>query len=324
MKAIVWTQYGSADLLQYKEVAKPTPKENEVLIKIYAATVTAGDCELRRFDIAPWIWLPVRLYVGIFKPRIKILGQELSGEVEAVGTKVSRFKKGDLIFAEAGFKGAYAQYTCLPTTLAIAIKPSNMTFDEAATISTGGINALHFLRKAKLSSGQKILINGAGGSIGTYAIQIAKHLGAIVTGVDSAQKLDMLSSIGADHVIDYEKEDFTMTGKKYDVIIDVVGTSSFSRSIQSLNKNGRYVLGNPRFSGMIKGLWSSLTTNKKVIFALAKGSVEDFDYLKNLIEAGVLKSIIDKKYPLTQISAAHHYVEKGYKKGNVVITIPHS
>ncbi len=324
MKAIVWTQYGSADLLQYKEVAKPTPKENEVLIKIYAATVTAGDCELRRFDIAPWIWLPVRLYVGIFKPRIKILGQELSGEVEAVGTRVSRFKKGDLIFAEAGFKGAYAQYTCLPTTLAIAIKPSNMTFDEAATISTGGINALHFLRKAKLSSGQKILINGAGGSIGTYAIQIAKHLGAIVTGVDSAQKLDMLSSIGADHVIDYEKEDFTMTSKKYDVIIDVVGTSSFSRSIQSLNKNGRYVLGNPRFSGMIKGLWSSLTTNKKVIFALAKGSVEDFNYLKNLIEAGVLKSIIDKKYPLTQISAAHHYVEKGYKKGNVVITIPHS
>ncbi len=323
MKAIVWTTYGPPDLLQYKDIQKPTPKDNEVLIKIHAATVTAGDCELRRFDLAPWIWLPVRIYIGIIKPRFKILGQELAGEIEAVGKNVTRFKKGDPIFAESFFRGAYAQYTCLPTTLAMAIKPSNMTYDEAATIPTGGSNALHFIRKANVNAEERILINGAGGSIGTYATQIAKSLGAHVTCVDSAIKLKMLSSIGADEVIDYTKEDFTKNGQTYDVIIDVVGTSSFSRSIKSLHQNGRYVLGNPRFWGMVRGLWTSMTTNKKVISALAKATSEDFVYLTELIEAGQLKSVIDKRYPLAKTHEAHNYVEKGYKTGNVVITIDH-
>ncbi len=323
MKAIVWTKYGSPDLLEYKDLPKPTPKDNEVLIKIHAATVTAGDCELRRFDLPTWIWLPVRLYLGVLKPRFHILGQELAGEIEAVGKAVAQFKKGDQIFAESAFRGAYAQYACLPTTLAMAIKPSNMTYDEAATIPTGGINGLHFLRKANVNAGEKILINGAGGSIGTYATQIAKSLGAHVTCVDSTKKLEMLSAIGADHVIDYTQEDFTKNRETYDVIIDVVGTSSFSQSIQSLNKNGRYVLGNPRFWGMMRGKWTSMTTNKKVIFQLAKASTKDFLYLKELIEAGQLKSVIDKRYPLAQVPDAHRYVEKGLKSGNVVITIEH-
>ncbi|KZS38092.1 hypothetical protein AWE51_18780 [Aquimarina aggregata] len=323
MKAIVWTKYGSPDLLEYADVPKPVPKNNEILIKIKAATVTAGDCELRRFDIAPWIWLPVRLYMGILKPRICVLGQEFSGEIEYVGKNVTQFNKGDKIFASAGMgMGAYAQYKCLPETNTIGFIPNNMNFEEAATIATGGINGLHFLRKANVEKGHNILINGAGGSIGTYALQIAKSLGAQVTCVDRANKLEMLSTIGADYVIDYKNEDFTKNDKKYDAIIDVVGTSSFKRSLKSLNKNGRYILGNPRFWGMMKGILNNLKSNKKVIFQLANESKKDLAYLTNLIEAGKIKSIIDKRFSLEQVPDAHKYVEAGYKKGNVVISIP--
>lgn len=321
MRAMVCTNYGSPDVFQLKEVEKPTPKDNEVLIKIYAATVTAGDCEIRRFKFPLFLWLPLRLYMGITKPRIGILGQELAGEVEGVGKEVTRFKKGDPIFAATFFRfGAYAEYACLPESYVLS-KPTNMSYAEAAIIPTGGINGLHPIRKANVQAGESVLINGAGGSIGTYALQIAKLFGAEVTCVDRADKLEMLRSTGADHVIDYTRQDFTNSGEHYDVIIDVVGKSSFAGSIRSLKQNGRYVLGNPRFGGMIRGLWTSKTTDKKVIFELANYQTEDYAFLIEQIEAGKIKSIIDRCYPLQEVAAAHRYVEQGHKKGNVVITI---
>ena len=325
MKAIVWTAYGTPDVLQLKEVEKPTPKEDEVLIKIHAATVTAGDCEVRSLKFPIWLRLPMRIYVGLRKPkRTTILGQELAGEIEAVGRKVTRFKKGDQVFAATFFSlGAYAEYVCLPETYPV-LKPANMTYEEAATIPTRGINGLHFLRTANVQSGQKVLINGSGGSIGTYAVQIASSFGAEVTAVDSEEKLAMLHSIGANHVIDYNQEDFTRSGQTYDVIIDVVGKSSFSRSIRALKPNGRYVLGNPSLSGMIRGRWTSMVSDKKVIFEPARYRAEDYTFLKGLIEAGKIKSVIDRRYPLEQTAEAHKYVEKGYKKGNVVITVEKS
>ncbi len=321
MKAIIWPKYGSPDVLELKEVEKPTPKDNEVLIKIVAATVFAGDCEMRSFDFPISFWLPLRILFGLRKPRIKILGQELAGEIEAVGIEVTQFKKGDQVFAPTDMSfGAYAEYICLPSTHPMAIKPTNMTYEEAATIPTGGLNALHFLRKGNIQSGQKVLIYGAAGGIGTFAVQIAKTFGAEVTAVDSTRKLDMLRSIGADHVIDYTQEDFTQNAETYDVIIDVVGKSSFSRSVRSLKQNGRYILGNPRLSGMIRGLWTSMISSKKVIIALAGYRTEDLIFLKELIEAGKIKSVIDRRYPLAQVAEAHRYVETGQKMGNVVIT----
>ncbi len=329
MKAIVWTQYGPPDGLQLKEVAKPTPKDKEVLIRIYATTVTAGDCELRSFRFPLWLRLPIRIYVGLRRPRrISILGQELAGEIEAVGKEVTRFRKGDQIFAWTGFRlGAYAEYTCLPEDGVLAIKPSNMTYEEAAALPVGGLEAVHFLRKGTIQSGQKVLINGAGGSIGTLAIQLAKYFGAEVTGVDSTEKLDMLRSIGADQVIDYTQADFTKSGQTYDVIFDVVGKSSFSRSVRALRQNGRYLLGNPRPSQKVRGRWTSMRSSKKVIPWAARAAseiTEDVHFLKELIEAGKIKSVIDRRYPLEQIAEAHRYVEQGHKKGNVVITVDHN
>ena len=305
-----------------EEVEKPVPRDNEVLIKIYAATVTTGDCEARRLKFPLFIRLPMQLYVGLTKPkRVTVLGQELAGEIEAVGRDVTKFKKGDPIFSATFFRfGAYAEYTCLPEKYPL-LKPANMTYEEAATIPTGGINGLHFLRIANVQSGQSLLINGAGGSIGTYALQIAKSLGAEVTAVDSAEKLDMLRSIGAEHVIDYNQEDFTRSGKTYDAIIDIVGKSSFSGSVRSLKPNGRYVLGNPSVSGMIRAAWTSRTSDKKVLFEQASYKAEDYTFLLALIEAGKIKPVIDRRYPLEQTAEAHRYVEAGHKKGNVIITV---
>ena len=324
MKAIVWTRYGPPDGLQLREVEKPTPKDNEVLIKIHAATVTLGDCELRSSRFPLWLWLPLRIFIGLIRPkRITILGQELAGEIEAVGKDVKSFKPGDQIFAPCLFRlGAYAEYTCLPEKY-LVLKPASMAYDEAATIPTGGMNGLHFLSMANVRSGERVLINGAGGSIGTYAVQIAKSFGVEVTAVDNAEKLDMLRSIGADHVIDYAQQDFTRNGESYDVIIDVVGKSSYSRSIRSLKPNGRYVLGNPRPSGMIRGRWTSRTTDKKVISTAASYKAEDYAFLIELMEMGKVKSIIDRRYPLEQTAEAHRYVDEGHKKGNVVITVAH-
>jgi NADPH:quinone reductase-like Zn-dependent oxidoreductase len=331
MKAIVWTKYGPPDVLQLKEVEKPTPKEDEVLIRIYATTAYAGDCELRSLKFPLLMSLSMRIYNGLSKPtRITILGQELAGEIESVGKNVKLFKEGDQVFAHTGFgMGAYAEYICLPEKPEgikglLASKPANMTYEEAAAVPTGGLEALHYLRKGNIRSGQKVLINGAGGSIGTFAVQLAKYYGAEVTGVDSTGKLDMLRSIGADHVIDYTQEDFTQSGETYDVIFDVVGKSPFSGSISSLKENGRYLLANPGRSQRAQGRRTSRGSSKKVIFGNVSYKPEDLITLKELIEAGKIKSVIDRRYPLEQIAEAHRYVEKGGKKGHVVITVEHN
>jgi NADPH:quinone reductase-like Zn-dependent oxidoreductase len=325
MKAIVYTKYGPPDVLQLKEVAKPTPKDHEVLIRIYATTVTAADCELRSLKFPIWLRLPLRIYLGLIRPRNMILGQELAGEVEAAGNGVTRFRKGDQVFGWTGLGlGAYAEYTCLPEAGVLAIKPSTMTYEEAAALPVGGLEAVHFLRKGHIQSGEKILIHGAGGSIGTFAVQLAKYFGAEVTAVDSTGKLDMLCSLGADHVIDYTQEDFTKNGEAYDVIFDVVGKSSFTRSVRSLKHNGRYLLANPKLSQMVRGRRILRRSSKTVIPYAARAAsetTEDFNFLKELIEAGKIQSVIDRCYPLEHIAEAHRYVDTGHKKGNVVITV---
>jgi NADPH:quinone reductase-like Zn-dependent oxidoreductase len=326
MKAIVWTKYGPPDGLQLKEVEKPIPKENEVLIKIRATTVTAGDCEMRSLKFPLYLSLPIRLFAGFQKPtRITVLGQEFAGEIEAVGKAVKRFKEGNQVFGTSGFGfGTYADYKCLPEEPkmgVLATKPANMTYEEAAAVPTGGLEALHFLRKSNIQSGEKILILGAGGSIGTFSVQLARYFGAEVTGVDNTKKLDMLRSIGADSVIDYTQEDFTKSAETYDVIFDVVGKSLFSGCIHSLKKNGRYLIGNPGLTQIVRGLWTSLSSGKKVIMGAANQKTEDLIFLKELIEAGKIKSLIDRYYLLEQIPEAHRYVETGQKRGNVVITV---
>jgi len=272
----------------------------------------------------------MRAYVGLKRPkRITILGMELAGEIEAVGKDVKRLKKGDQVFAATGFvrTGTYAEYICLPEEPeegALAIKPANMTYEEAAPVPVGGLEALHFLRQGNIQSGQKVLINGAGGTIGTFAVQLAKYFGAEVTGVDSTRKLDMLRSVGADHVVDYTQEDFTKSGETYDYILDVVSKSSFSGSIRSLKQNGRHLIANPGPSQMVRGRWTSKTSSKKVIFGAAYPKTEDLIFLKELIEAGKIESVIDRRYPLEKAAEAHRYVETGHKKGNVVITVEHN
>jgi len=327
MKAIVWTKYGPPDVLQLKEVEKPTPLDNEVLIKIHATTVTAGDCEIRSLKFSLLLRLLMRLGFGLKGPRkrFSIPGVELAGEIESVGKDVKLFRKGDQVFGTSvEFFGAYAEYICLPEegkAGAMAIKPANMTYEEAAAVPVGGLEALNFLRKANIQSGQKVLINGASGSIGTFAVQLAKYYGAEVTGVGNPTSLEVMKSIGAIKVIDYTQEDFTKSGETYDVIFDVVGKSSFSGSISSLKKNGIYLLANPKPSLYIRGLWTSMTSSKRVISGLTKQKTEDLIFLKELIEAGKIKSVIDRRYPLEKIAEAHSYVDKGQKTGNVVITL---
>ena len=274
MKAIVWTKYGPPEVLQLREVAKPTPKETEVLIRIAATTVTAGDCEMRGLKFPFLFQLPLRLYNGLWKPKkIKVLGQELAGEIEEVGKGVTLFKKGDQVFATTGLGfGAYAEYICLPEASkmgVLAIKPANITFEEAASVPTAALEALHFLRRGNIQSGQSILIIGAGGSIGTFAVQLARYFGAEVTAVDRTEKLDMLRSIGADHVIDYTKHDYTKSAETYDIIFDVMGKSSFPGCVNLLRQNGRYLIGNPGLTQLVRGSWISKRTSKKVIFGAA-------------------------------------------------------
>jgi len=330
MKAIIWTEYGPPDVLQLREVTKPVPKDNEVLIRICATTVTAGDCEMRRMKPAMRYRLLMRMYVGLKRPeRITILGMELAGVIEAVGKAVTLFKEGDQVYATTGFvgTGACAEYICLPEAHeegALAAKPANMTYEEAAAVPMGGCEALHFLRQADIQNGHRVLINGAGGTIGAFAVQLAKSLGAEVTAVDSTGKLDMLRSIGADQVIDYTKEDFTKRGETYDVILDVVGKSSHSRSMRSLNPDGRYLLANPRLLQLVRGRWALRRSGKRVIFGGANPKSEDLVFLKELIEAGKLRTVIDRRYALEQTAEAHRYVESGQKAGNVVITVSES
>ncbi|MGW8144547.1 MAG: NAD(P)-dependent alcohol dehydrogenase [Anaerolineales bacterium] len=329
MKAIIWTDYGPPEVLQLKEIEKPIPKENEVLVRIHAATVTSGDCEQRSLNLPFWYRLLMRMYVGFSKPkRITVLGMELAGEIESLGKHVTRHKEGDQVLAATSFAGmgTYAEYLCLPEEPvegALSMKPVNMTYQEAATVPVGGCEALDFIRKGNIQEGEKVLINGAGGTIGTFAVQLAKYYGAQVTGVDSQDKLDMLRSIGADCVVDFTREDFTKNGQAYDFILDLVSKSSFSRCIRSLNQNGRYLIANPDPSQIIRGWWISKISSKKVIFGGASPNTKDLIYLKELIEDGRIKAIIDRSYPLERAAEAHRYVETGRKKGHVVITVNH-
>ena len=323
MKAIVYTKYGAPDVLQVKEVAKPNPKDDEVLIRIHAAEATKADCELRSFTFpVKWFWLPLRIMMGITKPKRQVLGGYFAGEIESVGKDVSEFKKGDQVFGSAGLRmGAYGDFVCLPASYTIVPKPHNMSFEEAAAVPLGGLNALHFLRKAKIHDGDKVLVNGAGGSIGTFGVQIAKAMGAEVTAVDSTIKEEMLRRIGSDHFFDYTKEDFTNSGQTYDVIFDMVARSSYSACVKSLNPKGRYLMGNPRISDMLRSVLTSRFTDKTAIFAFAGEKEEELLALKEMIEKGKIKAIVDNIYSIDQAAEAHRRVETEQRLGIVVISL---
>jgi NADPH:quinone reductase-like Zn-dependent oxidoreductase len=327
MKAILHTKFGPPDELQLKEVETPVPGDNEVLIKIHAATVTSTDCNARNFTFVPWLFqLPARLFVfGLFRPRVNILGFDLSGEIEAVGKDVKRFREGDQVFGTPGITfGAHAQYACVPEEGALTIKPVNMSWEEAASVPLGASTALFFLRdKGNIQANQKILIYGASGGIGTFAVQLAKHFGAEVTGVCSTTNIEMVKSLGADKVIDYTKEDFTKNGETYDCIFDVVGKASFSRCKSSLKPNGLFLACLMGLTELVQMVWTSMTGGKRVIGGVAPESVDDLNFIKELIEAGQVKPVIDRCYPLEQAVEAFRYVEQGHKKGNVAITVPH-
>lgn len=323
MKAVIWTKYGPPDVLQLREIPQPTPKENELLIKVRAATAFAGDCELRRLALPLPLRIALRLFVGLTRPkRVTILGQELAGEVEAVGAAVTTFKKGDAIFGTTGLRfGAYAQYACLPAAGAIAHKPEQVSFEEAAAIPTGGTEAGHYLRVGQIQAGEKILINGAGGSIGTFVVQLAKQYGAEVTAVDHGTKLAMLREIGADRVIDYTREDFATRSERYDLIFDSVGKKSFFRSLRALKPNGRYLLASPNPTTRFLGRWVTRLSGKRVIIEQVTPTSADLTQLAEMVAAGTLNVVIDKRFPLAETAAAHRYVETGQKKGHVIITV---
>ena len=324
MKAIVCTKYGPPEVLQLAQVEEPVPKDNEVLIRVYATTVTVADSRVRSFRVPLSFWLPARIALGLRKPKRAILGTELAGEIESMGKDVKLFKKGDQVFAITGhFGGAYAEYICIPEDRTVALKPSNTTYEEAAAIPMGGLMALYFLRKGNIQSGQKVLIYGASGSIGTFAIQLAKNFGAEVTGVCSTSNLELIKSLGADKVIDYTQEDFTKNGETYDVILDSVGKSSLSSGMRSLKKGGIYLHTVVTPALGVRMRWISMTSGKRVMGGTTTGRTEDLIFLRELVEAGKIKPVIDRRYPMEQIVEAHRYVDKGHKKGNVVITIGH-
>ncbi len=325
MRAIVCTDYGPPEVLQLRDVPKPVPKNNEILVRIRATTVSAADCELRRFDFAPWIWVPMRLAFGIRRPRRRVLGQELAGDVEAVGKDVRSLKTGDRVFAATGIPlGAYAEYICLrenPQTGAITTMPATLDYAEAAAIPYGGGEALSFLRKADVRSGQRVLVNGAGGSFGTFAVQLAKDLGAHVTAVDRAPKLEMLRSIGADRIIDFAQEDFTDSPETYDVIFDVVRNTPSGRMVRLLAEHGWLLMANPGFMQIVRAKWAARGSGKRVSFAGSGPTSEDLAYLRGLVEAGRLHPVIDRRFPLEEMVEAHRYAESGQKLGNVVVVV---
>ena len=333
MKAIVYTEFGPPEVLQLKEVQKPAPKDNEVLIRVYAAPVSYGDLTARNFKnissrefhMPLPLLLPTRMYFGFTKPKINILGSEFAGEIESTGKEVRLFKEGDQVYGYLGQRmGAYAEYLCMPEDGSVALKPAKMTYAEAAAVPYGAIMATSLLRKGNLQSGHKVLINGASGGIGSAAVQLARYYGADVTGVCGTPRLEYVKSLGADQVIDYTEEDFTKNGETYDLIFDILGKSSFSRCKNSLKQNGIYLLASFKMKPLFQMLWTKTVGSQKVVCAMASEKSEDLVFIKELIEVGKFKSIIDKCYPLEQAAEAHRYVETGQKKGNVVLTVEHN
>jgi 2-desacetyl-2-hydroxyethyl bacteriochlorophyllide A dehydrogenase len=321
MKAIVCPKYGGPEVLQVKEFEKPTPKDNEVLVKVHSSTATTGDYRIMRFSFAAWFWLPGKFILGFTKPRKQIPGWELSGQIESVGKSVSQYKKCDRVFGYTegiSFGGTNAEYKCIPQDRIVSINDSNISYEEAVVLPIGGLTALYLLRRANVRQGQKVLINGASGSVGTFAVQLAKYFGAEVTGVCSGRNVELVKSIGADIVIDYTKEDYTKNGQSYDVIFDAVGKTSFSHSKDSLKNNGIYLTVDWPF---LQALWTSLTSKKKIIFGMAPHRIEDLIFLTELVETGKLKPVIDKYFTLDEAIEAYSYVAKGHKKGNVVIRV---
>jgi NADPH:quinone reductase-like Zn-dependent oxidoreductase len=332
MKAIVFTKYGTPDVLELKEIDKPAPRDNEVLVKVFATSVNYGDTLARNFrEISPrkfnmpfLFWLFTKMYFGVRKPRIAVLGNEFAGEIESTGKNVRSFKPGDPVFGWLGQSmGAYAEYVRMPEKGCLAIKPANMTFEEAAVVPYGAIMALNLLQKMNIRKGQKVLINGASGGIGSAAVQIAKYFEAEVTGVCGTPRLDYVKSLGADKVIDYSQVDFTGNGETYDLIFDILGKSSFSRCQDSLTPNGRYLCASFKMKKLLQMVWTSIKGGRRVTCAIAPGSTADLISVKELIEAGKIRSIIDRSFPLEQTAEAHGYVEKGYARGKVVITVEH-
>lgn len=329
MKAVVYTQYGSPDVLRVQEVAKPVPNDNEVLIRVRTTSVNFGDLIARNFgNVSPRdfhmpfpIWLFARTAFGFWKPRNPILGSEFAGQVEAVGKDVKRFKVGDAVFGfRAESQGANVEYLVMPENGLLAHKPANLSYEEAAVIPGGTLTAMGLLRKANIQPGQKVLINGASGSIGAGALQLAKYYGAHVTGVCGTARMEMVRALGADKVIDYSREDFTQNGETYDLIFDVLGKTSFARCKGSLKPDGRNLLVSFKMKQVFQMLWTSRFSRKKVICALSGGSLEDLLTIKALAEAGHIKGVVDRCYPLEAAADAHRYVESGSRTGNVVLT----
>lgn len=322
MRAAVCTRYGSPDVIQLKQVKKPVPRDNEVLIKVYATTVTAADRRIRNFDIPASMWIPARLFIGLRKPRKNILGVELAGKIEAVGKNVTRFKEGDEVLAASLISfGGYAEYKSLPEDGPIILKPATLSFEEAAALPIGARTALHFLKKGKIQKGQRVLIYGASGSVGSYAVQLAKHFGATVTAVSSAKNMEWVKSLGADHVLDYTAVDFLRKLETYDIILETVNKIPFSIFSKALTSNGVY-LNVAAPSKSLAMLWASVTSKKTIIAGgNAPETAEDLIYLKRLIETGELHPVIDRSFTLDQIVEAHKYVDTGRKKGNVTIRI---
>jgi NADPH:quinone reductase-like Zn-dependent oxidoreductase len=322
VKAIVYHRFGTPDVLQLADIPEPTPGNREVLVKVRATTVTAADWRARSLEVPRGFGLVARLVFGFSRPRRPILGMELSGDVAAIGKSVRKFKPGDPVFASTGFRmGCYVEYRCLPEDGALAPKPANLTYDEAAALTFGGVTALRFLRGAKIRSGDEVLVNGASGACGTAAVQLAKHFGARVTGVCSTANLELVKSIGADRVIDYTKEDFTRSGDRYDIIVDTAGTAPYARSERSLKKGGRLLLVLGSLPDMLRAPWVSMVTDKKIVAGAAGGSAEDLRFLASLAESGRFRPVIDRRYPFEQVVEAHRYVDTGRKRGNVVLAL---
>ena len=323
MKAITYSTYGSPNVLQLKDVESPKPEADEVLIKVRAVEVTKSDCEMRSFNYSvKWFWLPLRIALGVRKPRRQILGGYFSGEIESVGQDVTQFAIGDPVFGAARLRlGAYGEYVALPASYTMTAKPTNMSFTEASAVPLGGLNALHFMRLANIQAGETVLINGAGGSIGAHAVQIAKSMGAEVTAVDSPIKEAFLHRMGADHFIDYTQEEFSATGRRYDVIFDMVPGSSYAACIKALRPRGRYLSGNPRLSVMLRSVFTTWFTPKTARFAFARETKDELSTLKQMIEAGKISSIVDRVYSMEQAAEAHRRVETEQRLGAIVIAI---